>query len=158
MPINNLLKPKKLPLDSMYLANMAADRADREQQGAGLIQQGQVDQTDTAEALRRLSMNRARAAQGFNANASRQGSLLSGKAVQGFGYQDTGYQRQQNDVQDQLARRIAGRTQSLAGLQQGGNLYEQQQVAQNAQRASDNAWNNRLPMFLAQQLAKQRRR
>jgi hypothetical protein len=143
------MKPLPTPMDSVYGANMAVDRSQREQQVAGLNQQNQIDQTDTAEALRRLSMQRAQANQGFNARAARQGSLLSGKAMQGFGYQDTGYQQRQGDIQDQLARRLAQRQQSIAGVNQGALAYEQAQRAQAADRAAQNAWNNRLAALLA---------
>lgn len=143
------MKPLPTPMDSVYMANMGVDRAQREQQVAGLNQQNQIDQTDTAEALRRLGQQRAQAAQAYNARAARQGSLLSGKAMQGFGYQQTGYQQRQGDIQDQLARRLAQRQQTLAGLQQNAGLYEQSQRAQAADRAAQNSWNNRLALMLA---------
>lgn len=141
-----------VPLDSVYMSNMAADRAQREQQGAGLVQQNAVDQTDTAEALRRLAQERARSVQTFNGNSSRNGSLMSGRAMQGFGYMNTGYQQRGNDMQDQLARRLAGRAQDMTQINQGANLYEQVQRAQAAQRAADNRWNNRLPLSLGRRI------
>lgn len=150
MPIPKKPAPpiKPLPYDSTYMMNMASDRAQREQQMAGLTQQGGVDQTDTAEALRRLAMQRARSAQSYNANASRSGSLLSGRAMQGFGYQDTGFQQRTGDIQDQLARRMAARAQDMTQIRQNANLYEQVQRAQAAGRAGENSWNNRLALYL----------
>ena len=139
---------RRVPADSAYMSNMASDAAQREQQLAGLQQQREYDQTDTAEALRRLGQQRAQASQTYNANSSRQGSLLSGRAMQGYGRMDTGYQQRGNDMQDQLARRMAQRTQAASDINQNASLYEDVQRAQAAQRASDNYWNNRLALYL----------
>lgn len=141
--------PKPLPYDSTYTLNMAADQAQRADQLAGLNRSGSLDQTDTAEALRRMAIQRGQSRQNYNANASRQGSLLSGRAMQSFGYMDTGYQQRQNDVQDSLARRGQQRALDAQQVQQGAGLYQQQQEDGVRVRAGNNAFYNRLANLLA---------
>lgn len=135
-----------LPYDSTYTLNMAADQAQRGNQLAGLNRSETLDQTDTAEALRRMGVQRAQAQQGFNARASRQGSLLSGRAMQGFGYMDTGYQQRGNDMQDALARRAQQRTLNAQEINQGAGLYRQAQEQALRERAAQLAFNNRLAL------------
>jgi hypothetical protein len=141
--------PKPLPYDSTYTFNMAADQAQRNDQLAGLNRAGSLDQTDTAEALRRMAIQRGQSRQNYNANASRQGSLMSGRAMQNFGYMDTGYQQRGNDTQDALARRMQQRSIDAQQLQQGAGLYQQQQEDGVRVRASDLAFNNRLARLMA---------
>jgi hypothetical protein len=151
IPVSKPPKPPKapvVPLDSTYLSNIAADQYQRNNQLAGLAQQGSVDQADTAEALRRMAIQRQQSQQAYNSNAARQGSLLSGRAVQGYGRMDTGYQQRGNDVQDQLARRLASRQQQAAEIQGGASIYDNQQQAASARRAADLTWLNRLPRYL----------
>lgn len=151
------LTPIAAPSDSSYMANMSSDQMNRNNQLAALNQQGSVDQTDTAEALRRLSQRRVQANEGYNASAARNNSLMSGRAMLGYGRMNVGYQQQSNDMQDQLARRMASRSLQQQQLLQGGQIYEGGQTAANTDRAVSNAYNNRLPLYLAQMLAQGKR-
>jgi hypothetical protein len=144
------LTPTVAPYDSTYQFNMASDRLNRNNQLAGFQQQGSLDQADTSEALRRLGMQRAQQTQQFNANSTRNGSLMSGRAMQGYGRLGTGFQQRSNDVQDQLARRMAGRSLQQQTLQQGAGIYQNAQTMANTERAAQNAYNNRLALYLAQ--------
>ena len=144
-----LPKPMTLPYDSAYINNMAVDRSQREQQLAGLNRGGALDATDTAEALRRMAMQRQQSQQNYNANAARQGSLLSGRAMQGYGRMDTGYQQRNNDMQDALARRGQQRSLDAAQVQGGASLYQSSQEDQLRNRAGQSAYMNRLALLMA---------
>lgn len=150
------LVPIATPLDSMYGANMAGDQLSRNNQLAGLQRTGTMDQADTSEAIRRLAMQRSQQAQGYNANSARNGSLMSGRAMLGYGHMQTGFQQRGNDMQDAFARRAQGRSLQQQDVLGGASVYEQQQKAASGDRAATNAYNNRLPLYLAQQLAKKK--
>lgn len=141
--------PTMAPYDYTYQSNMAADQMNRNNQLAQLQQSGTLDQADTAEALRRLAQQRGQAMGNFNNNASRNGSLLSGRATLGYGRLGAGYLQRGNDVQSQLARRMANRTLQQQQLQQGASIYQGQQAAANTDRAAMNAYNNRLALLMA---------
>lgn len=147
------LVPINPVLDSTYHQNMLLDQASREQQKAGLVRQGAFDVTDTNENLRRLAERHVQNKRSFNDAAARNGSLYSGRAVQNYGLMRQGFQRQGNDMQDALARRAQQRQIDLMGIDQGRSAYEQAQGIENTQRATENAWNTRYPMWLAQQMA-----
>jgi len=144
-----LPKPMKLPYDSAYMNNMSADRAQREQQLAGLNRGGALDSADTAEALRRMAMQRQQSQQNFNSNAARQGSLLSGRAMQGYGRMDTGYQQRGNDMQDAFARRGQQRSLDAAQIQNGASIYQSSQEDELRARAGQSAYVNRLALLMA---------
>jgi len=144
------MTPTLAPYDSTYQMNMASDQLNRNNQLAGMQQQSSLDTADTSEALRRLGMQRAQQSQQFNANSARNGSLMSGRAMQGYGRMETGYQQRSNDMQDQLARRMAGRSLQQQTLQQGAGIYQNAQTMANTERAAQNAYNNRLALYLAQ--------
>ena len=128
---------------------MIADQAQREQQLAGLNRGGAVDSTDTAEALRRMAMQRQQSQQNFNGNAARQGSLLSGRAMQSYGRMDTGYQQRGNDMQDALARRGQQRSLDAAQIQNGASIYQSSQEDQLRERAGKGIMFNRLALLMA---------
>lgn len=136
-------------LDSTYGMNMSMDQANREQQQAGLVRQGSYDTTDTTEAIRRLAQRNVQSRQSYNDNAARNGSLYSGRATQGFGLMNQGYQRQTNDMQDALARRTGQRALDAGSIANGRSAYDQQQRIANTGRAEQSTWNQRLAMYLA---------
>jgi hypothetical protein len=128
---------------------MFADQMNRNNQLAQMQQVGTLDQADTAEALRRLAQQRNQATSSYNASASRNGSLLSGRATLGYGRLGASYSQRSNDVQSQLARRMANRTLQQQQLKQGASVYQGQQAAANTERAAQNAYNNRLALLMA---------
>lgn len=140
---------KTLPYDSTYTLNMAADQSQRANQLAGLNRAGTLDAADTAEALRRLAVQHGQSRQNFNANAARRGSLLSGRAMQGYGYMNAGYQQRFADAKDALARRMQQRALDAGQVQDGASLYRQQQEDQLRARAGQNTFLNRLALQLA---------
>jgi len=137
------------PLDSTYMSNMNADQLQRENQTSSLYRAGTLDQTDTAEALRRMAIQKGQSRQNFNDSAAKQNSLLSGRAMQGYGQMQTGYQQRNNDMQDALARRVQDRSLQTGQIQQGQASYQQGQLSANNDRAVTNTYNNRLAMYLA---------
>ena len=152
MPLPNPPKPlvpTLAPYDSIYMSNMASDQLNRNNQLAQMQQSGTLDQADTAEALRRLAQQRAQQSQQFNANTARNGSLMSGRAMLGYGRLGAGFAQRPNDHQSEIASRMANRALQQQQLQQGASIYQGQQAAANTERATQNAYNNRLAMYLA---------
>ena len=146
--------PGSLAEDSTYLNSMAGDQLSRAQQRNQLGQAGALDQTDTAEALRRVGQQQGMSQSNYNANAARNNSLLSGRAMLGYGEMNRGYQQRTNDMQDAFARRGQARSTQMGAIDQGAGLYQQAQRAALAQRASGNVFNNRLALYQAPKVVK----
>jgi hypothetical protein len=96
-----------------------------------------------------MAVQRQQSQQNYNGNAARQGSLLSGRAMQGYGRMDTGYQQRGNDMQDALARRGQQRSLDAAQVQGGASLYQSSQEDQLRERAGKGVMFNRLALLMA---------
>ena len=125
------IKPLKLPTfnqfqpDQQYLAQSAQAQYGANNQLAGINRTGVIDQADTSRNLQRLAQRQAQSQQGYNSNAARNGSLMSGRAMHGLGVMNTGYQQQTNDMNEALSRRGQDRTLQATGIAQGAPLQDQ---------------------------------
>ena len=115
--------------DAAYVANTAQNQYQANNQLAGINRQGTIDQADTGTALQRLAQRQAQSQQNYNANSARNGSLMSGRAMQGFGYMNQGYQQQNNDMNQALMRRSQDRSLQAGQIQQQAPLQDQSERA-----------------------------
>jgi hypothetical protein len=101
--------------DAGYAAAIARLGYNRDTGIADIQQQGAYDQTDTAEALRRLGERQVQDTQDSKENANKQGLLLSGYLGKKLGDLQVGYDRSRGDAQQAFDRREAARQAAIRG-------------------------------------------
>lgn len=124
----------KTALDAQGLQEQAQLHFQTGQQLADLAQQGAYDQTDVAEALRRMQTQQTDTEQQTRESANRAGLFYSGQLGKQMGDVQTQFGRQRFDQQTAYDRRQAARVASRQAILQGATLEEAAIAAEAADR------------------------
>jgi hypothetical protein len=133
--------------DAQYFGDRAQREFQAAQQRAGLDQQQSYDQTDLAEALRRMALKQPQDEQATKEAANSQGLLFSGHLGKQLGDLSVNYERQRSDQQLAFDRRQSAREAARAAIDQGLPIQDaialaasaDRQIARDQQAAGANA-------------------
>jgi hypothetical protein len=123
--------------DAEYVSNLARDQFDRKQQLEQLRAEGETDQSDTKEAIRRLLQNVERDRSKMTSSSNLAGGLYSGHLTRDLDDYQGQVARQQGDLELDAQRRRDAREAAARAIREGRPLYEAAELAALAARGVD---------------------